>query len=97
MRKLAHESNWTSLMKLCIQTLPEPCGRVWLDLQRYTWAAAQGAGNSTLASIVVSTMRSLLTDLPDLRSMTLSDDTSAANPETQQWLDTEVMPRPESE
>ena len=23
--------------------------------------------------------------------MTLSDDTSAANPETQQWLDTEVL------
>jgi type VI secretion system protein ImpA len=94
MRKLAHESNWAALMKLCIKTLPEPCGRVWLDLQRYTWAAAQGSGNSALASIVVSTMRSLLTDLPDLRSMTLNDDTSAANPETQQWLDTEVLPKP---
>ncbi|WP_263379315.1 type VI secretion system protein TssA [Granulicella paludicola] len=91
MRKLAGESNWTELMKLCIRTLPEPCGRVWLDLQRYTWRAAQGAGNETLAKIVVSTVRSLLTDLPTLRTMTLSDDTSAANPETQQWLDAEVL------
>jgi type VI secretion system protein ImpA len=91
MRKLSNEQNWAELMKLCIRTLPEPCGRVWLDLQRYTWKAAQGAGNETLAKIVVSTVRSLMADLPELRSMTLSDDTSAANPETQQWLDTEVL------
>jgi type VI secretion system protein ImpA len=91
MRKLATEQNWAELMKLCIRMLPEPCGRAWLDLQRYTWRAAQGAGNEPLAGIVVSTVRSLMADLPDLRIMTLNDDTSAANPETQLWLDTEVL------
>jgi type VI secretion system protein ImpA len=93
LRKLAGDSNWKQLMQLCIATMPEPCGRVWLDLQRYTWLAAQGSGNAALATTVVSTVRSLLNDFPNLRRMTLDDDTSAANSETQQWIDTEVRPQ----
>ena len=91
MRKLANENRWDELMRLCIQTLPEPCGRVWLDMQRYVWRAAQGLGNTSLANIVLSTMRSLLTDFPAVRMMTLDDDTSAANTETQIWIDAEVF------
>lgn len=91
MRRLAQQGNWTELMALCMRTLPEPCGRVWLDLQRYVWRAAQGTGNDSLAATVVSTVRSLLTDFPAVRTLTLDDDTSAANPETQQWIDTEVL------
>jgi type VI secretion system protein ImpA len=93
LRKLAGDSNWKQLMQLCIATMPEPCGRVWLDLQRYMWLAAQGSGNAALATTVVSTVRSLLNDFPNLRRMTLDDDTSAANSETQQWIDTEVRPQ----
>ncbi len=91
MRKLANENKWDELMRLCIQTLPEPCGRVWLDLQRYVWKAAQGLGNASLAAIVLSTVRSLLIDFPAVRTMTLDDDTSAANTETQMWIDAEVL------
>jgi type VI secretion system protein ImpA len=93
LRKLASDSNWRELTKLCIATMPEPCGRVWLDLQRYMWLAAQGSGNPALATTVVSTVRSLLNDFPNLRRMTLDDDTSAANSETQLWIDTEVRPQ----
>jgi type VI secretion system protein ImpA len=93
LRKLAGESNWKELTRLCIRTMPEPCGRVWLDLQRYMWLAAQGGGNQALATTVVSTVRSLLNDFPNLRKMTLDDDTSAANSETQQWIDTQVLPQ----
>ncbi len=93
LRKLAGDSNWKGLMQLCIRTMPEPCGRIWLDLQRYMWLAAQGSGNQALATTVVSTVRSLLNDFPNLRRMTLDDDTSAANSETQQWIDTEVRPQ----
>ncbi len=91
MRRLANENKWDELMRLCIRTLPEPCGRVWLDLQRYVWSAAQGLGNESLAEIVASTVKSLLTDVPSVRMMTLDDDTSAANTETQIWIDTEVL------
>jgi len=93
LRKLAGDSNWKELTRLCIRTMPEPCGRVWLDLQRYMWLAAQGGGNQALATTVVSTVRSLLTDFPNLRSMTLDDDTSVANSETQLWIDTQVLPQ----
>jgi type VI secretion system protein ImpA len=92
LRKLASDSNWKALTQLCIRTMPEPCGRVWLDLQRYMWLAAKGAENLALATTVVSTVRSLLNDFPALRRMTLDDDTSAANSETQTWIDTEVRP-----
>jgi len=93
LRKLAGDSNWKELTRLCIRTLPEPCGRVWLDLHRYMWQAAQGGGNQALATTVVSTVRSLLTDFPNLRGMTLDDDTSVANSETQLWIDTQVLPQ----
>jgi hypothetical protein len=36
-------------------------------------------------------VRSLLMVRPELRYWTLEDDTGAANPETQQWLDTTVL------
>jgi len=93
LRKLASDSNWKELMKLCINTMPEPCGRVWLDLHRYMWLAAQGSGNPALATTVVSTVRSLLNDFPALRRMTMDDDTSVANSETLQWIETEVRPQ----
>ncbi|HEY4358168.1 MAG TPA: type VI secretion system protein TssA [Acidobacteriaceae bacterium] len=90
-RKLANQSNWNELASVCIQTLSEPCGRAWLDLHRYVWQAAQGSGNEALANAVTSTVRSLLMDFPAIRTLTLDDDTSAANSETQQWLDAQVM------
>ena len=37
-------------------------------------------------------MRALLVDVPDVRAMTLDDDTPAANAETQAWIDAEVLP-----
>jgi type VI secretion system protein ImpA len=92
MRRLANDGSWDELMQVCLRTLAEPCGRVWLDLQRYTWRAAYERGNSQVAATVVSTVRALLTEIPELRTMTLDDDTQAANPETQQWIDSEVLP-----
>jgi len=93
LRKFAGDSNWKEVARLCIRTMPEPCGRMWLDLHRYLWLAAQGSGNQALAMTVLSTVRSLLTDFPNLRRMTLDDDTSVANSDTQQWIDTEVRPQ----
>lgn len=91
MRRLANEANWDELVQLGLRALAEPCGRTWLDLQRYLWRAAQETGQYDVATAIVSTVRGLLADKPDLRQMTLDDDTPAANGETQQWLDTEVV------
>ena len=92
LRKLANDGSWDELMGLCLRTMVEPCGRVWLDLQRFAWRAAYASSQYAVATAVASTVRALLTDVPALRGMTLDDDTPAANAETQAWIDAEVLP-----
>ncbi len=92
LRRFANEGNWDDLLQLALATLAEPCGRAWLDLQRYLWRAATERSYFTIASAVVSTVRGLLLDRPMLRDATLDDDTPAANAETQGWINTEVLP-----
>ena len=92
LRRLASESNWEELMLLCLRTMTEPCGRTWLDLQRYMWRAAYANGYYGIATAVVSTVRGLLVDYPQIRTMSLDDDTPVANAETQQWIDAEILP-----
>lgn len=94
LKRLAAESNWEGLLTAALAAAGAPCGRAWLDVQRYIWRASVNAGNSAIASTVVSTLQALLKEMPDLRHWTLDDDTPTANPETQQWLDDEVVPKP---
>jgi type VI secretion system protein ImpA len=94
MRRLANEANWQELMKLCLKTLAEPCARAWLDLHRYTWRAAKETGSESTAVAVATTVRGLLLDIPEARGWMLDDDTPVANAETQQWIDTEILPPP---
>jgi type VI secretion system protein ImpA len=91
-RRLANEGNWDDLLKLSLQALGDKSGRAWLDLHRYIWRAAQGAGYNAIAVSVVATTRALLQDIPEFRNWTLDDDTPAANLETQQWIDAEILP-----
>ncbi len=94
LRRLLNDSDWNGLMTLGLNTLAEPCARAWLDLQRYLWRAASGLGANALATAILSTVRSLLLDIPELRSWSLDDDTPVANAETQQWIDAEILPPP---
>jgi len=91
-KKLAAESNWLELLAAAVSAAGEPCGRGWLDVHRYIWRASQELGYSSIAETVVGSLQSLLKQLPELRNWTLSDDTPTANPETQRWIDTEVLP-----
>ena len=91
-RRLANEANWDELLRLSLQALGDRSARAWLDLQRYIWRAASGAGYDAIAVAVVATTRALLQDIPELRTWTLDDDTPAANLETQQWIDAEILP-----
>jgi type VI secretion system protein ImpA len=95
-KKLSAESAWAELLAAAISAAGEPCGRAWLDVHRYIWKASQELGYYSIAGTVVSLLQSLLKDLPELRNWTLSDDTPTANPETQRWLDQDVIP-PEPE
>jgi type VI secretion system protein ImpA len=92
LRRLANEGNWDELMLVSLKTLAEPCARAWLDLHRYIWRGARETGSDAIAAAVVSTIRGLLVDIPEVRQWMLDDDTPVANAETQQWIDAEVLP-----
>jgi type VI secretion system protein ImpA len=94
LKRLAAESNWEDLLRVAIAAVGEPCGRAWLDVHRYVWKAGSEAGYSAVASAVVSTLQGLLKDVPEIPTWTLNDDTPAANPETQRWLQETVLPPP---
>lgn len=94
LKRLAAESNWEELLTAALAAAGSPCGRAWLDVHRYIWRASKNAGYTAITDTVVSSLQSLLKDIPALRQWTLDDDTPTANPETQQWLDEEVVPKP---
>lgn len=91
LRVLATRGAWTQLMAATLPILASECARAWLDLHRYIWRAAQETGAPAVSEAVVGTIKSLLTARPEIRHWTLEDDTGAANPETQTWIDTMVM------
>ncbi len=93
LKRLAAEENWTDLLAVAIGAAGEPCGRAWLDVHRYIWKASTECGYPAVAASAISTLQGLLKDVPEIPTWTLSDDTPAANPETQRWLEEMVIPK----
>lgn len=91
LRTLATKGAWAELLRASLPILASECARAWLDLHRYIWRAGQETGAVAISEAVAGTVKSLLAVRPELRYWTLEDDTGAANPETQQWLDTVVL------
>ncbi len=94
LKRLASESNWEELLRAAVAAAGESCGRAWLDVHRYVWKASYEAGYTSVAAAVISTVQAVLRDLPEMPTWTLDDDTPAANPETQRWLEEMVIPKP---
>ena len=86
LKRLSVESNWTELIEAAENAMALPCGRAWLDLQRYAVKALDAYGYPAIAAAIRSELRSLLADMPKLPEWTLADDTPTANAETQTWL-----------
>jgi type VI secretion system protein ImpA len=87
-KALSLNSKWPELLEAGEQVMALPCGRAWLDLQRFAVEAcvALGSDYNAIAIAIRSELRALLRDLPQLLEATLSDDTPTANPDTQAWL-----------
>lgn len=87
-RSLALNNRWPELLELAETVMALPCGRAWLDLQRFVVEAcvALGSDYNAIAIAVRSELRTLLRDLPELMEAMLTDETPTANPETQTWL-----------
>ena len=91
LRALAARGAWPELLRASLPILASEGSRAWLDLHRYIWRAGQETGAEAISAAVVGTVKGLLAARPELRQWTLEDDTGAANPETQLWLDATVL------
>jgi type VI secretion system protein ImpA len=90
---------WSGLLERAEEVMATPCGRGWLDLQRYTVTACDQLGSEydRVAGAIRAALRSLLQDLPQLTEMGLEDDTPTANTETRNWLRESGLDEPGSE
>jgi type VI secretion system protein ImpA len=87
-KALATRNRWAEVLELAEQVMALPCSRAWLDLQRFVVEACTALGDNynAIAIAIRSELRTLLRDLPQLMDAVLTDDTPAANAETQKWL-----------
>jgi type VI secretion system protein ImpA len=95
-KKMSMEAVWAGVLENAEQAMSLPCGRGWLDLQRYSVRACEslGAEYEPVAAAIRSELKALLADYPDLLTSSLMDDTPAANAETQTWLKESILPPP---
>ena len=88
LKRLSMEGQWQELLDAVEAAMALPCGRAWLDLQRYLTRAFQELGSDfdPAAKALRSSVGALISDLPELPQSTFLDDTPVANPETLAWL-----------
>lgn len=85
-KRLAVDANWAELIETAETAMAEPCGRAWLDLQRYVVRACDEYGYPAVATAIKAELQALLKDIPSLTQWTLADDTPTANAETLAWI-----------
>jgi hypothetical protein len=92
------EGSWTEVLEAAEKGMALECGRGWLDLQRYVGRACYELGDyyEPIRRAVISGVRGLLADYPQLAELTMMDDTPTANAETQAWLKESVVLAPAS-
>jgi len=95
-KKMSMEADWAGVLENSEQAMSLPCGRGWLDLQRYSVRACEALGSEfePAAAGIRSELKALLADYPDLPNSSLMDDTPTANAETQTWLKESILPPP---
>jgi len=88
LKRMLLDANWTELLETAERAMGMECGRGWLDLQRYVGRACYEMGSyyDPIRNAVISELRALLSDYPQLPELTMMDDTATANAETLAWL-----------
>ena len=83
------DGDWAGVLDTAETAMGMPCGRGWVDLQRFAVRACEEQGSfDAVVRALRSELRALLADFPALLQMTMMDDTPTANAETQEWLKT---------
>jgi len=88
LKKLLLDKKYEELLDAAESAMALPCGRAWLDMQRFVVEACEalGSGYEAIARAIRSELKALVTDIPQLLDATLMDETPAANAETRAWL-----------
>ena len=86
LKRFTADSEWDKVIELTEANVLRPCGRFWLDMQRYAVNALEQRGSLGVARVVVNQFRILLELLPELVDIAFPDDTPAANDETKDWI-----------
>jgi type VI secretion system protein ImpA len=88
LKKLLLDKKYEELLEAAESAMALPCGRAWLDMQRFVVEACEalGSGYEAIARAIRSELKALVTDIPQLLDATLMDETPAANSETRAWL-----------
>jgi type VI secretion system protein ImpA len=88
LKKLFLDKKYEELLEAAESAMALPCGRAWLDMQRFVVEACEalGSGYEAIARAIRSELKALVTDIPQLLDATLMDETPAANAETRAWL-----------
>ena len=88
LKKLLLDKKYEELLDAAENAMALPCGRAWLDMQRFVIEACEalGSGYEAIARAIRSELKALVTDIPQLLDATLMDETPAANAETRTWL-----------
>ena len=94
LKRFALEQDWDNVLETTETAMEQPCGRAWLDVQRYAVRALENKGEyfAYVAQAIRTGLRNLLQDLPGLLELTLIDDTPTANPETLAWIKQDILP-----
>ncbi len=85
-KQLFMDRSFAEMLEAAETAMAEPCGRAWLDLQRFVVRACEQYGYPAIAAAIKSEVKALIADLPELPNWTLADDTPTANGETKAWL-----------
>lgn len=96
LKSLALGSNWSEALETAETAMGLECGRGWLDLQRYAGRACLELGSyyDPIRTGIISGLRALLADYPQLPDLTMMDDTPTANSETRAWIQEQVAAPP---
>jgi type VI secretion system protein ImpA len=94
LKSLLLDGKWAPLLEACETAMGQPCGRGWLDLQRYVITACSRLGKDyySLEMALRDALRGYVADVPKIVEITMMDDTPTANGETQEWIAAEIAP-----
>lgn len=91
LKSSAAGNNWQRVLDIAEAAIGTPCGRGWLDVQRYSIKALDQLGHGAAAKALRVELKAFLAEFPQLPAAVLGDDTGAANPETLAWLKQEGL------